>query len=65
EFLEGHLQIERLFASHNLAIDELLLALHRFTPDLAKAKSKISNLKSEMRSGLPSRSSLRDCGKVK
>jgi hypothetical protein len=39
--------------------------LHRLTPDLAKAKSKIGNLKSKMESGLPSRSSLRDCGKVK
>src|SRR5438876_7090998 len=51
ELLERHLEIERLLASHNLAIDEFLLALHRLTPDLAKAKSKISNLKSKMGSG--------------
>ena len=51
ELLERHLQIERIFAADNLTIDELLLALHRLTPDLAKANSKISNLKSKMGSG--------------
>ena len=40
ELLERHLQIERIFASHNLAIDELLLALHRLTPIWRKLNRK-------------------------
>jgi hypothetical protein len=51
ERLKRHLEIERLFTPHNLAVDEFLLALHRLVLDPAKAKSKIGNLKSKIGSG--------------
>jgi hypothetical protein len=51
EIFKWHLEVEWIFAPQNLAIDELLLALHYLAVDSAKAKSKIGNLKSKMKSG--------------